>query len=238
MEPTASTFVMASAAFARANVIRSALSFMTPSRQQLGPRTQILPEIAMPVLPEILTGLADIAAAAPFRHMTTPGGFVMSVEMTNCGALGWVSDRTGYRYDATDPLSGRAWPAMPAHFFKLASQAAAEAGYKDFSPDGCLINRYQPGAKMSLHQDKNEQDFDQPIVSLSLGLPATFLFGGLNRADKAQRIELMHGDVLVWGGPDRLRYHGILPLKEGQPLFSNEAELGGCRINLTFRRAG
>jgi len=165
--------------------------------------------------------------------MTTPGGFRMTVAMTNCGALGWVSDRRGYRYDAIDPQRGAAWPSMPASFTRLAAQAASRAGFKGFVPDACLINRYEPGAKLSLHQDRDEHDLSAPIVSVSLGLPAVFLFAGLNRADKAKRIGLRHGDVVVWGGASRLRFHGVLPLADGA-----HALLGRQRINLTFRRAG
>jgi DNA oxidative demethylase len=157
----------------------------------------------------------------------------MSVAMSNCGSLGRVTDRTGYRYDNIDPEVSRPWPTMPTAFQELAVTAAEEAGFSSFVPDACLINRYEPGAGLSLHQDKNELDFTQPIVSVSLGLPATFLFGGLERRDKTQRIRVMHGDVLVWGGPARLRYHGIAPLKDGQhPRF------GRVRYNLTFRKAG
>lgn len=157
----------------------------------------------------------------------------MSVAMTNCGTLGWVTDRSGYRYDEIDPESGRRWPPMPASFLQLATSAAAEAGFPQFLPDACLINRYEVGAKLSLHQDKNEQDYDAPIVSVSLGIPAVFLFGGMERSDKTRRVQLMHGDVVVWGGPARLRYHGILPLKDGHhPL------LGEFRVNITFRKAG
>jgi alkylated DNA repair protein (DNA oxidative demethylase) len=165
--------------------------------------------------------------------MVTPGGFTMSVAMTNCGALGWVTDLTGYRYDSIDPLTGEPWPPMPASFFKLATLAAGKAGFSNFTPDACLVNRYEPGTRLSLHQDRNERDFRQPIVSVSLGLPASFLFGGLKRAQKTVRIPLIHGDVVVWGGPARLRYHGVSPLKDG------EHPLLGChRINLTFRKAG
>jgi DNA oxidative demethylase len=181
----------------------------------------------------VLACLAELGAQAPFRRMETPGGFRMSVAMSNCGDYGWVTDRSGYRYDGCDPLSGKPWPAMPDAWRALAQEAAAEAGYPGFEPDACLVNRYEPGARMSLHQDKNERDFGQPIVSVSLGLPAVFLFGGLQRSDRALRIPLGHGDVVVWGGPARLRFHGVAPLKEGShPL------LGRCRINLTFRRAG
>jgi DNA oxidative demethylase len=180
----------------------------------------------------IFAALAEVISLAPFRHMITPGGFTMSVGMTNCGPFGWVSDRTGYRYDAIDPLSGQPWPPLPEAFLRLATTAAEEAGFSQFIPDACLINRYAPGAKLSLHQDRDERDFEQPIVSVSLGLPAVFLFGGLKREDKTNRIALSHGDVVVWGGPSRLRYHGVLPLKAGgHPL------LGGYRINVTFRKA-
>lgn len=175
----------------------------------------------------------QVLMQAPFRHLVTPGGFRMSVAMTNCGSLGWVSDSTGYRYDAIDPESGQAWPAMPASFLQLAARAAAQAGFDGFVPDACLVNRYEPGARLSLHQDRDERDYSAPIVSVSLGLPATFLFGGLKRADKTMRVPLQHGDVVVWGGPARLRYHGVLALKEGQ-----HALVGSQRINLTFRKAG
>jgi len=180
----------------------------------------------------LLSDVQRVAAQAPFRHMVTPGGFRMSVAMTNCGALGWVTDRTGYRYDTVDPESGRKWPRMPASFLRLAANAALQAGFEAFTPDACLINRYEAGARLSLHQDKEERDFGAPIVSVSLGIAAVFLFGGKSRADKARRIPLAHGDVVVWGGPARLRYHGVLPLKEGHhPL------VGSHRINLTLRKA-
>lgn len=177
--------------------------------------------------------LHAVIAQAPFRHMVTPGGFTMSVAMTNCGELGWVTDNNGYRYDALDPLTGKPWPDMPASFMALAHEAAMLAGYADFKPDACLINRYQAGARMSLHQDKNERDFNQPIVSVSLGVPAVFQLGGFARSDKAMKLPLSHGDVLVWGGESRLRYHGVLPLKVG-----NHPAFGEYRINLTFRKAG
>lgn len=181
----------------------------------------------------LLGCLTEVASKAPFRHMLTPGGFRMSIAMTNCGTLGSVTDRSGYRYDRIDPESGVAWPGIPESFQALATSAATAAGFVGFVPDACLINRYQPEAKLSLHQDKDEKDFSQPIVSVSLGLSATFLFGGLHRSDSTERISLEHGDVIVWGGPARLRYHGILPLKDGfHPLT------GRCRFNLTFRKAG
>lgn len=164
--------------------------------------------------------------------MYTPGGLRMSVAMTNCGTLGWVTDNRGYRYQTIDPNTGNPWPAMPAAFLALAQDAAKQAGFRNFIPDACLINRYEPGARMTLHQDKNERDFHQPIVSVSLGLPATFLFGGDTRNQRPTRVALEHGDVVVWGGPARLRFHGVLPIKDGE-----HPTLGRHRINLTFRKA-
>ena len=202
-------------------------------RELLGPGTAILNGFALEVEGELVSALRAIVERAPFRHMVTPGGFRMSVAMTNCGALGWVTDRTGYRYDEIDPETGFQRPAMPPVFLRLATNAAQEAAFPLFSRDACLINRYEPGARLSLHQDKNERDFDQPIVSVSLGLPATFQFGGSERSDKTIRIPVIDGDVIVWGGPARLRYHGVAPLKEG-----NHPLLGGYRYNLTFRKAG
>lgn len=181
---------------------------------------------------ELLAALERIATAAPFRHMETPGGLRMSVAMTNCGTWGWVSDRCGYRYVACDPADGRPWPRMPRPFATFAAAAAAAAGFAGFAPDACLINRYAPGARLALHQDKDERDLAAPIVSVSLGLPAVFLFGGDARSDRQRRLPLQHGDVVVWGGAARLRYHGVVPLKDGRhPL------LGPQRINLTLRRA-
>jgi alkylated DNA repair protein (DNA oxidative demethylase) len=180
----------------------------------------------------LIAAINDIAGQAPFRHMMTPGGHRMSVAMTNCGSFGWVTDRTGYRYDTLDPETGKPWPVLPASFLDLAAGAADRAGFSGFSPDACLINRYQPGARMSLHQDRDEQDFDSPIVSVSLGLPATFLFGGLKRTDKPRRFRLEHSDIVVWGGPTRLAFHGVAPLADGE-----HGRMGRQRINLTFRRA-
>ncbi|HEY3940329.1 MAG TPA: DNA oxidative demethylase AlkB, partial [Bryobacteraceae bacterium] len=164
----------------------------------------------------VLVGVVnEVAALAPFRHMTTPGGFQMSVAMTNCGAAGWVSDRKGYRYDSNDPLTGLPWPALPELFLSLADRAAAAGGFTNFAPDACLINRYRPGSRLTLHQDKDERDFTQPIVSVSLGLPAVFLFGGSTRADRPRRIPVQSGDIAVWGGPARLAFHGVAPLAQG-----------------------
>ena len=191
----------------------------------------VLRGFARPFEAELLPALRAIVKQAPFRHLITPGGHRMSVAMTNCGSVGWVSDEAGYRYDAVDPQSNQPWPAMPPVLRKLAADAAGDAGFGGFAPEACLINRYVPGAKLSLHQDKDELDFGAPIVSVSLGLPAIFLFGGLKRADKTMRYRLEHGDVVVWGGPSRLYFHGVAPLAEGE-----HAVMGRQRINLTFRK--
>jgi DNA oxidative demethylase len=200
--------------------------------ERLAPGAWLLHGFALDQAPAIVAAVEDISAAAPFRHLVTPGGFRMSVAMTNCGSVGWVSDRRGYRYDACDPLSGLSWPPMPAVFLELAQTAARVGGFPGFEPDACLINRYEPGARLTLHQDKDESDFSAPIVSVSFGLPATFLFGGDSRKDKQRRVPLQHGDVVVWGGPARLHHHGVLALKDG---FHDI--LGSRRLNLTFRRA-
>lgn len=202
-------------------------------RETLGRCAFVLRGFALPYVDALLPAILAVEQDAPFRHMVTPGGFSMSVALTNCGALGWTTDSRGYRYAKIDPDSGRPWPAMPAAFDRLAHEAAQAAGFSDFKPDACLINRYQPGSRLSLHQDKNERDYDAPIVSVSLGMSAVFLFGGHERADKAMKVQLYHGDVVVWGGEDRLRYHGVMPLKDHpHPL------LGSQRINFTFRKAG
>jgi DNA oxidative demethylase len=203
-----------------------------PAKQQFAEGAFLLRALALPNESALLAALRSVAAKAPLRHMITPGGYRMSVAMTNCGPLGWITDRSGYRYDSIDPESGKPWPVMPEAFLTLATNASREAGFPDFHPDACLINRYEPGTKLSLHQDKDEKDFSQPIVSVSLGIPATFLFGGLRRVDKTERIGLRHGDVAVWGGPARLRYHGVVPLKDAE-----HPRLGRVRINLTFRKA-
>jgi DNA oxidative demethylase len=204
-----------------------------PRDEALAPGAWLLRGFALARVPALLAAVEQVTAHAPFRHMQTPGGLRMSVAMSNCGALGWISDRRGYRYEPCDPLDGQPWPALPAAFAALASEAADAAGFPGFIPDACLVNRYVPGTRLSLHQDRDERDFSAPIVSVSLGLPATFLFGGDARRDRQQRVPLRHGDVVVWGGPSRLRHHGVLALKEGShPL------LGAQRINLTFRLAG
>jgi alkylated DNA repair protein (DNA oxidative demethylase) len=203
-----------------------------PLREVIADGAVLLRGFVRPIAAELIADLRDVVAQAPFRHMQTPGGHQMSVAMTNCGSVGWVTDRRGYRYDTADPETGKPWPLMPPSFGRLAGEAAAAGGFAEFSPDACLINRYAPGARMSLHQDRDEEDFNAPIVSVSLGLPAIFLFGGLKRADKPRRFRLEHGDVVVWGGPSRLFFHGIAPLADGEL-----ATLGRQRINLTFRKA-
>ena len=192
----------------------------------------LLRGFALSAAPHVLRDLAWVTDEAPFRHLRTPGGLTMSVAMTNCGDCGWVSDAAGYRYETLDPLSGAPWPAMPTSLRELAQGAADCAGYPGFAPDACLINRYQPGNRLSLHQDRDERDFGAPIVSVSFGLPAVFVFGGSKRADPTQRVPLQHGDVVVWGGPVRLAFHGVLALRDG-----DHAQLGRQRINLTFRKA-
>lgn len=203
-----------------------------PAREPLADGALLLRGYAGDAAEELLQAIDAITTAAPFRHMITPGGYRMSVAMTNCGRVGWVSDRRGYRYQPTDPDTGRPWPAMPAAFAELAARAAAEAGFAGFVPDACLINRYAPGSRLSLHQDRDEPDLRAPVVSVSLGLPAVFLFGGRQRGDRPRRHRLAHGDVVVWGGPARLAFHGIAPLAEGA-----HPATGACRINLTFRKA-
>jgi alkylated DNA repair protein (DNA oxidative demethylase) len=206
--------------------------FDPEARQKLREGAVLLRGRALPVDRALLAAIDRISAQAPLRRMTTPGGFQMSVAMTNCGSAGWVTDRTGYRYDPRDPDSGAPWPAMPDVFLALARDAADEAGFAGFVPDACLINCYAPGTRLSLHQDKDERDHGHPVVSVSLGLPATFQFGGLKRNDRPLKVPLRHGDVVVWGGPARLVYHGVLALKEGE-----HPALGRRRFNLTFRKA-
>jgi len=203
-----------------------------PARSEPAPGVVLLPRFAAGDEAVVLAGLAAITSRSPFRHMQTRGGFRMSVAMTTCGAAGWITDRRGYRYDTRDPLTDASWPPMPAAWRALAERAAGEAGGQQFSPDACLVNRYAVGARMSLHQDRNEADFDQPVVSASFGLPATFLFGGLAREQRPLRIPLLAGDVIAWGGPARLAFHGVAPLKAGPA-----TPFGEYRINLTFRRA-
>jgi alkylated DNA repair protein (DNA oxidative demethylase) len=201
------------------------------TRTELAARACVLHGFALPVARALLAEVERIAAAAPFRHLVTPGGHSMQVAMTNCGTFGWCSDRRGYRYDRLDPQTGMPWPALPEAFLRLAADAAREAGFDGYLPDACLINLYAPGTRLSLHQDRDEDDRVAPIVSVSLGLPATFLFGGFARGEGTLRVPLAHGDVVVWGGADRMRFHGVLPVKPG---FHDV--LGDRRINLTFRK--
>jgi DNA oxidative demethylase len=203
-----------------------------PPKEIMAEGAVLLRGAALAFETRILAALREITAASRFRHMETPGGYTMSVAMTNCGAAGWVTDRTGYRYDPVDPVTGDRWPPLPDCFIDLAVAAASEAGYPAFRPDACLINRYRPGARLSLHRDGNERDFAHPIVSVSLGLPAMFRFGGLRRNDPLKNFALRHGDTAVWGGPSRLCYHAVPALKDGL-----HETVGRMRINLTFRRA-
>lgn len=205
-----------------------------PSRlETIGVQGFVLRGFALPWADSLMQALAGVLTQSPFRAMQTPGGFTMSARLSSCGELGWTSDRNGYRYSPVDPLRNQPWPAMPAAFLALAEAAAGAAGFDHFVPDACLINTYSPGARMALHQDKNERSFEAPIVSISLGLPAVFQFGGFQRSDPTQRISLFHGDIVVWGGVDRLRYHGVLPIQPG-----HHPVLGEQRINITLRKAG
>ena len=203
-----------------------------PTLLRLGRQAVLLRGLALAQADALIQAVQQVASQAPWRHMLTPGGKPMSVATTGCGPLSWVTDSRGYRYVAHDPLSGLPWPAMPAALALLAHAAALQAGFARFEPDACLINRYAPGARMSLHQDRDERDLAAPIVSVSLGLPAVFLWGGATRAERALRVPLRHGDVVVWGGVDRLRYHGVMPIAPGE-----HPATGACRINLTLRKA-
>lgn len=206
--------------------------FDLETNQALGDGAVLLRGRALAADAALLAAIRAIAVQSPFRRMVTPGGFEMSVAMTNCGRVGWVTDRSGYRYDPRDPASGAPWPAMPDAFRNLARDAASEAGFAGFAPEACLVNCYEPGARLSLHQDKDERNYAHPVVSVSLGLPATFQFGGLKRSDRPMKVPLQHGDVVVWGGPSRLVYHGVLALKDGEHPLT-----GRRRFNLTFRKA-
>lgn len=203
-----------------------------PSTEQIGPRSFVFRGFALPVVDRVLPALESVLLRAPFRNMVTPGGFTMSVSLSSCGEFGWTTDRRGYQYTHVDPQTGQPWPDMPEVMRELAQSAAAAAGFAGFDPDACLINRYIPGAKMSLHQDKDELGYQWPVVSVSLGIAAMFLFGGDVRSDRPQKVPLFHGDVVVWGGEDRLRFHGVMPIKQ-----ASHPQLGEQRINFTFRKA-
>ncbi len=203
----------------------------TGAHENLTNGAQILRGFALSIDDQLLAAIHAISVEAPFRHLITPGGHIMSVAMTNCGPLGWISDSAGYRYANCDPQTSKGWPTLPETFLHLAQNAARTAGYSDFAPDACLINRYKPGSRLTLHQDKDELNMDAPIVSVSLGLPARFLFGGATRKQSPQRYPLYHGDVVVWGGASRLAYHGIAPLANGI-----HEKTGALRFNLTFRQ--
>lgn len=215
------------------NDLFDALPQAETADQLLAPGAVLLRGFALAWRDALLAGFDAVTTQAPLRHLVTPGGHAMSVAMSNCGGLGWMSDLRGYSYAPCDPATGKPWPLMPLDWFDLAVSVAARAGYANFKPDACLVNQYLPGAKMGLHQDRDEKDFEQPIVSLSLGLPAVFLFGGLKRTDQPQRLRLINGDVVVWGGRSRLAFHGVAPLADGQ-----HTVWGRRRVNLTFRGAG
>ncbi len=200
-------------------------------RLALDPGASLLGGFALPFAETLIAEIAKMAEISPFRRMETRGGKRMSVAMYNCGEFGWVSDRSGYRYTAIDPETERTWPPMPASFIMLSGIAAAAAGHVGFVPDACLVNRYVPGARLSLHRDSDEEDLISPIVSVSLGLPATFLWGGLSRCDRVRRHSLFHGDIVVWGGQSRMAFHGVEELRDGC-----HPTTGQIRLNLTFRK--
>lgn len=197
----------------------------------LGPGAAVLRGFALGRGDALLRAIVALAEVSPFRHLETRGGGRMSAAMTNCGAAGWVSDRRGYRYSAHDPATEAAWPAMPPLLAELASDAAEMLGFAPYAPEVCLINRYSPGARLGLHQDRDEGDRISPIVSVSLGLPAIFLWGGGERSAAQRRVPVCHGDVVVWGGPSRMVFHGVAPIREG-----HHPVTGALRYNLTFRK--
>lgn len=204
-----------------------------PGIEALAADAVVLRAFALATADALWQHVLAVAARSPWRHMITPGGKPMAVETTNCGHLGWISDRRGYRYEAVDPLTGQAWPALPADIAQLAATASQAAGLPPLVPDACLINRYFAGVGMGLHQDRDEQDLSAPIVSVSLGLPARFRFGGPQRGGPTRSVLLHHGDVVAWGGISRLAFHAITPLRPGHHPLT-----GSCRVNLTLRKAG
>jgi DNA oxidative demethylase len=204
-----------------------------PATLRIAPQVMLLRGRALPTAP-LRAEIVAIAARAPFRHLQTRGGGTMSVAMTNCGAWGWHSDQRGYRYVDHDPQTRRPWPAMPALFRELAQAAAAEAGFPGFEPDACLVNRYEVGAQMGAHRDHDEHDMAWPIVSVSIGMPATFLWHGDKRSGQPVRVPLSDGDVVVWGGSARAGYHAVRRIDAPDPAAAFNEPL---RYNLTFRRA-
>ena len=204
--------------------------FPDASAVEFAPDAVLFRAAVEPIAHELLREIGRVVDVSPLRTVMTPIGKPMSVEMTNCGRVGWVSDRKGYRYETHDPLTGKPWPIMPNPFADLAATMAARAGYDSFAPDACLINRYSAGSKMGLHQDRDEEDFSQPIVSVSLGLPIRFNFGGERRTDRTTKVNLRHGDVVVFGGVARLAFHGVGTLRRGTHELT-----GVYRYNLTFR---
>jgi alkylated DNA repair protein (DNA oxidative demethylase) len=208
------------------------VAFSAGPNERLSADAMVLRGFALTQDAALWRAIQAVLVQAPLRRMKTPGGRMMSAEQTNCGQWGWVTDKAGYRYADRDPLTGVAWPVMPRLFRQIAQTAAEHAGYARFEPDACLINCYGPGARMALHQDKDEADLSAPIVSVSLGLTTQFLFGGLQRTDSVQKVLLVHGDVVVWGDQDRLRFHGVAAPVEGEHCLC-----GSQRFNLTFRQA-
>lgn len=201
-------------------------------RHEIAEDAYLLPGYATSQAIELCSAIDTVLLQSPLRHYQTRMG-LMSVGMSCCGALGWVADTRGYRYSALDPNNGQPWPGLPDSIRNLAQSAASDCGFDGFEPDACLINEYQLGAKMGLHQDRDERDMRWPIVSISLGMTAQFQFGGATRRAPVHRFDLVHGDVLVWGGRTRLNFHGVAPL-DGSP----HPLLGARRWNLTLRRAG
>jgi len=198
-----------------------------PTHEEIFPGAVLMRSLALPQDNEFFTAAEAIIAARPLHHTTTPSGLPMGVMVTDCGD----SRAFANRWDTANPERMRLWPPMPPLLRDFAIRCAVRSGFPQFRPDACHINRYQAGTKLGLHQDRHECDWTQPIVSLSFGLECIFLLGGLQRTDKPRRILLEHGDVIVWGGPSRMRFHGVQPLKPGHHPLT-----GPYRYNLTFRK--